>query len=223
MENNTFETDTTKTLEELPANYDWSQDYNKINIKEELKLLSRELIKNSLIIKNNKLFIAGQEIKLKISKKGFLYLMLDDEPISGSLRQECFNLLYNTYRTNERIKAGKYELVSLIKNNKKMIAWLNIGNQTVEFISTVDRANRVLEQVAFWSFRDEPDSKPLVLRANEAESEIYGNAESSLGSLYTDDLINRLEVVKEIIGEAISSTNVEVKELLDEIKDMLDG
>jgi hypothetical protein len=69
--------------------------------------------------------------------------------------------------------------------------------------------------------KKEYDTKPLTLVATQSSSEIYGHNESGLGWLATNDLINRLEVVKEVLEEAKSYTHYEVKELLQEIKEMI--
>jgi hypothetical protein len=208
-------------LNEMPSNIQ-----GNIDISLELGLLDIDLIKSALRIDNAnnklKLYIGNDRINIYESQKGYKYFKMNKKHyISGALRFEIIKYLYNSLKPEYIGKLGKYEILKSQWNGKEFYFWLNIENQSVEFISNKEAIENSATVMTYKKLKEEKTikSNPQTIKA---EDEIYGNIETSLGYLAVSQILEELERTKELISQAKQYTHLEVKELLDEIKEMLE-
>jgi hypothetical protein len=208
-------------IEQLPISIE-----GKIDLTKELELLEPEIIQSSLRVEENnnktKLFIGENRINIYTSKRGFKYFLLDGKTyIKGGLRSAIMNHIYNLTEPTLIGKLGKYEILVGSWNNKEFYFWLNIQSQRVEFISNLDAVKNSATTIEYNKLKEEMNNKSHFEPIVEAESEIYGSSEASLGYLAVERVIDELERAKEVIAQAKQFTHYEVRELLDEIGDLI--
>jgi len=221
-----------KSAEEMTPSFEeeFDPDYKK-----EISLIKEELIDSALHIRledgNKRVYLSEDKITLKFNKKGYLYGILWGEPISGALRQKVLNLLFLESKLIDSKKMGKFELIYKKFNQSTLVFWYNIEEEKISYISSVERAKQALYELNLSEMRDKEKysstavTEQLLKTKNkeeiESEEEIFGPREASLAFLAEEQILDKLELVKEIIEEAKGFTSSQVVDSLEEIKEMI--
>jgi len=203
--------------------------FDSINIAKEVSYINKDILLSSTRIDDNnskaKLYIGTEKVSMKFSKKGYLYFTLKSNYIQGSTRSFLLNYLRANLSTSYLTKLGKYEVEVAHWNNTELYLLIDITSNNVSFIVNKDRLDEMLSDMSIATKREDLQSSPKVdYHINSSTVETVGiSADAMFGSLYESKIVDKLEIVKEVIGEAKEIKNSpDVKALLEEIKDMLE-
>ena len=195
------------------------------DIVKELAVLNPDIIRASMAtITNDKgkdvITLAGQQIKLKFSKNGYLYGMLVKHYISGNARTALLN--YLRADAEYVAKLGKYEIEKRVWNNTELYFAVEISTNKVAFIMNENKYNEMISTMEIRNKREDIEYSPKVL-GNESVNEIHTvgiTPESMFGSLYDSQVLDGLEKLSEYI-EMADSNEPDIKQKLEEILEQL--
>ena len=195
-----------------------------VDLSKEWNLMTPEWALNHLVAKEVdgkiRLYLAGERVILRFSKKGFLYATIKQHMLRGSVRKGLFIALHRIASAQYVGKLGKYEVERGIFNGTEL--YFCFTNQELSFIASKDAIDRMATKLAYREdFETFRTTHGNTIQVPAISHEIYGNAEASLGWLYIENLLEQLEKASDLIAVAKQSNHPEVQEKLQEIKELL--
>ncbi len=195
-----------------------------IDINKEWSLMAPEFIVNHLSVKEveNKvhLYLAGERVLIRFSKKGFVYFMVGKSLIRGSARQALISVLFQLCKPTSYVgKLGKYEVEVGLLNGKEL--YFCFSSEGLSFIASKDAIERMATEMSYREDFEAARTTDNGIQVPEISHEAYGDSEASLGWLYVENLLEQLEKASDLIAIAKQSGHPEVAQKLQEIKELL--
>jgi len=192
---------------------------------DELSILNQRLVQQNIYVdrtnNNIKIYLAGDKVSYKVSRKGYIYIQIKNITVSGSIRQILLRTMYeNSQAMGNAIKLGSNILEPITYNNTPLhVAW-DSDCATIKYICDEDIGKneiRKFEKSRLYKENQRTSSNDNAILHDK--DEVYGDSDPELFIENTDELEELLQVILDI---KLRKRSVEEIELLKEIRSEID-
>jgi len=219
-----FGTDVVKNTENI------TQYYDIIDIEDEFGIIQNaEFIRDSITYIDNKIYMAGDRVVVKLSKKGSVYFLVKGNLVRGLVRNILLEKLieFKYFMNQEPIaELPSYYVYKAHNNNNNLLVWISKRNNIYSLVYDYDNGLKLLKQqkvkINYNRLKEENrnDTRGVGSSVYISEpDEIYGKLEPELFTIRTKELEEMLSLVLSMRQRKLSSEEIE---LLKEIKSELE-
>ena len=220
-----FGTDSVKKEENISLYYD------VIDVEDEFGVIQNtEFIRNQVSYVDDKMYLSGDRVNIKLSKRGSVYFLVKDKLIRGLVRNILLEKLVEyKYSMNSEpvVELPSYWVYEAIgKTGKKLLIWISKKNNLYSMVYNYDNGLKLLEEqkvkINYNRLKEENRNDTRGVGSSvyiPEQNEIYGSLEPELFTIRTDELEEMLSLVLSMRQRKLSSEEIE---LLKEIKSELE-
>ena len=204
--------------------------YDIIDIEDEFGVIQNtSFIRDSITYIDGKIYMAGDRVIIKLSKKGSVYFLVKNQLIRGLVRNILLEKLveFKYYMNQEpEFELPSYYVYKAYNDNKDLMVWISKRNNLYSMIYNYDDGSKLLKQqqkdITYNKLKEENkgDTRGVGSSVHISEpDEIYGKLEPEEFTIRTDELEEMLSLVLSMKQRKLSSEEIE---LLKEIKSELE-
>ena len=204
--------------------------YDTIEVENEFGIIQNtEFIRNQVSYIDDKMYLSGDRVNIKLSKRGSVYFLVKDKLIRGLVRNILLEkLIEYKYNMNPEpmVELPSYGIHEVVNNKgTKLLVWISKRNGLYSMIYSYDNGLKLLEEqkvkINYNRLREEnrEDTRAAGSSVHIPEAnEIYGKLEPEMFTIRTKELEETLSLVLEMKQRVCSSEEIELlKEIQSEL------
>ena len=203
--------------------------YDIIDIEDEFGVIQNtSFIRDSITYIDGKIYMAGDRVIVKLSKKGSVYFLVKNQLIRGLVRNILLEKLieFKYYMNQEPIaELPSYYVYKVHNNNKDLLVWISKRNNIYSLVYDYDNGLKLLKQqkvkINYNRLKEENrnDTRGVGSKVYIPEqNEIYDKLEPEEFTVRTKELEETLSLVLGMKQRVCSSEEIELlKEIQSEL------
>jgi len=220
--NEVYETDDIKNDNNLTRYYDI------VDIEQEYGLLQNiDFIRSQISFVEGKIYMAGDPVDIKVSRKGSIYFIVKGKLVRGLVRNILLEKLIEFKYSMSKEPVGElpnYWVYEAYNKKFELLVWIHKKSNLISLIYDYDYGIELLKKqqvkINYNRLREESDTHQSGSKVRLREpDEIYGSLEPEMFNERTSELEEVLNLVLELKQRKVST---EEYELLKEIKSELE-
>ena len=218
-----FNTDSVKSENSMTKYYDIVDVENEFGV-----IQNTEFIRNQVSYIDDKMYLSGDRVVIKLSKKGSVYFLVKGQLIRGLVRNILLEKLIEfKYSMNQEpiAELPSYYVYKTYNDNNDLMVWISKRNNLYSMIYNYDDGSKLLKQqqkdITYNKLKEENKGDIRGVGSSvhiPEQNEIYGKLEPEEFTVRTKELEETLSLVLEMKQRVCSSEEIELlKEIQSEL------